>query len=92
VPNRHKEDPPLSRWVYTQRKCFKNGILDQERKVRLEGIGFELSGKGKAHEMHFEKLVEFKEKHGHCKWLMVLEYFSIFFLNTPTNTSTCLST
>jgi hypothetical protein len=33
----------------------------------------------------FEKLGEFKEKHGHCEWFSVLDHF-INFLSTPTNT------
>jgi hypothetical protein len=47
VPRRYKEDPKLANWVSTQRTCFKNGIMDQVRKTRLDEIGFEFSHKDK---------------------------------------------
>jgi hypothetical protein len=88
VPNKYEEDPPLGRWVDNQRTCFKNGIMDQERKMRLEEIGFEFSRKVMTNEdiwdFQFQKLREYCERHGHCELLWDVDRFT-FILNTPTN-------
>jgi hypothetical protein len=40
VPKTCKENPSLGRWVANQRARFKKGRMDQERKRRLDEIGF----------------------------------------------------
>jgi len=40
VPTSYPSDPPLSRWVVTQRRGKKTEILSEERLQKLEGIGF----------------------------------------------------
>jgi hypothetical protein len=68
MPLRYKEDPPLSHsWVETQRKHFKNGVMDQERKARLEEIGFVVSVQDNIWNLQFKKLHDFNVKHGHCE-------------------------
>ena len=58
----------LSAWVQQQRHRFKNGILKQERQIKLTAIGFlrqisTVDGKWFA---QYNKLVEFHRLHGHC--------------------------
>ena len=67
--NNHK----LGRWVNTQRaqyKSFKDGkysTLTPERIDALETLGFNWSTASIRWEGHFQKLVEYKEMHGHCR-------------------------
>jgi hypothetical protein len=44
VPQRYEEDPALGVWVNNQRACFKNRKMDQERKEKLDEIGFDFFG------------------------------------------------
>ena len=73
VPIHHSVDNVnLGRWVNTQRnayKSFKDGKdspMTQERIDALEKIGFEWKG-NIGFEDHFQKLVQYKESHGHCR-------------------------
>jgi hypothetical protein len=82
----YEEDESLGNWVYTQRRLFKTGKMDPERKMRLDEIGF---GFDKADEenwnLQFKRLLDYYEKHGHCELFWTVNRF-IFVLNTPTNT------
>jgi hypothetical protein len=87
VPQKYKEDPSLGNWVGKQRENFKNGRMDQERKPRLEEIGFDFSPKEKSKDvwnLRFQKLREYYEKHGHCELFWTVDWF-FYILNTPTN-------
>lgn len=64
VPTKYPPDPKLGNWVQTQRQCQDN--LTEERRRRLDGIEFAWSLREKWNCM-FERLQEFKEKHGHCQ-------------------------
>jgi hypothetical protein len=79
VPIRFKDNASLGQWVSTQRQEYgarekgqKSNITD-ERIKSLEDIGFTWSLRDtskmaprKSWDAHFESLVEFKEKNGHC--------------------------
>jgi hypothetical protein len=74
VPKSYEQDKSLGMWVARQRNGHNNDKLRQDRKERLDEIGFAW----KADDDHtfkpddklwhhkYEKLVEFKRKHGHC--------------------------
>jgi hypothetical protein len=85
VPHKFKEDPSLSGWVETQRNLFKNGIMNQERKARLEEIGFIFFALNNIWNLQFKKLRHFYVKHGHCELIWAVDCFT-FIWNTPTNT------
>ncbi|KAL3902322.1 MAG: hypothetical protein SGARI_005895, partial [Bacillariaceae sp.] len=61
--------PGLGKWVDNQKTRFKNGKMNQDRVVLLEGLGFNF---GKAYppsltfEEGLEELKKFKTAMGHC--------------------------
>ena len=69
VPQSHKEDgKTLGRWVSRQRDLQKKGILDEDRKQRLMGIGisWDLTYlKLERWEAMYDLLLQFKEREGH---------------------------
>lgn len=79
VPIRYKGNPSLGQWVSTQRQEYgarkkgqKSNITDDRIKT-LEEVGFVWSLRDtskmaprKSWDAHYESLVEFKEKNGHC--------------------------
>jgi hypothetical protein len=76
VPQKYEKDVPLGTWVNAQRGRHANNIMRQDRKELLDEIGFAWKGRGagnynkKKHDKYwhqqYEKLVEFKQKNGHC--------------------------
>jgi hypothetical protein len=73
VTQRSKEDKSLAKWVHTQRACHQNNKLRLDRKGILDKIGFawkdDAVGKPNDklwHQQH-QKLVEFRQEHGHCR-------------------------
>jgi hypothetical protein len=54
--------------------------MDQERKTRLEELGFDFSLKEKANEeiwnLQFQKLREYYEIHGHCELFWAVDCFT----------------
>ena len=65
VPQSWKHDQSLAGWVSKQRTSFSCGLISPERIQRLEQIGFEWDPIGTRWEEMFQKLVEFKNEHGH---------------------------
>ena len=60
-----KKDPKLGRWVYNQRSTYRNKKMMEERKQRLDSIGFvwELSTRNKATwEEMYKRLVAYKKE------------------------------
>jgi hypothetical protein len=94
MPRGYDEDPNLGVWVSTQRRVFKNGKLDQERKGMLDEIGFDFNPMDKEKEkrwnLQFMKLQDYVGKYGHCELMWAVDRFT-FISNTPTNTSISLS-
>ena len=67
VPERYEvEGVNLGIWVMNQRRQFKEGNMDPERKRRLEDLGFKWDCFEEDWEEWFQLLAEFKEVHGHC--------------------------
>jgi uncharacterized protein YbgA (DUF1722 family) len=79
VPFKYEQDMSLGKWVTNQRSSHTNDKIRQDRKELLDEIGFawsvERSGvvqrtnesRENIWNMHYEKLVEFKRKNGHCR-------------------------
>jgi hypothetical protein len=59
-----KLDRQLNSWVDAQRQANKQGRLSDERIRKLESLGVQWIVK--SWESKFQKLVDFKESHGHC--------------------------
>ncbi|KAL9180681.1 LOW QUALITY PROTEIN: hypothetical protein ACHAXT_011134 [Thalassiosira profunda] len=68
---------PLGGWVKTQRRAHKEGKMRDDRKQRLEAIGFEWTvGVGTTSsystlqndlwDQRYQELIDFKREHGHC--------------------------
>jgi hypothetical protein len=48
MPNKYEEDPKLAKWVEQQRASFTHGIMDPERKRRLDETCFDFApGQGR---------------------------------------------
>jgi hypothetical protein len=83
VPTCYSLDPQLSLWVKKQRFVLKKGRMDFERKAKLEKIGFEFSGRGKANEekwnFQFKKLQDYRGKHGDFELFWAVDRFTFIF-------------
>jgi hypothetical protein len=67
VPRTYQEDMTLGRWVTRQRRLHSKNTIRLDRKVLLDEIGFvwKVDNDAPWKKQH-EKLVEFKQKNGHC--------------------------
>ena len=66
VPEQWTNYGGLGGWVHSQRTRWKRGKLETERIERLEKAGFVWERHNEAWEQKFEKLIQFKNKEGHC--------------------------
>jgi hypothetical protein len=71
VPQSYEQDKSLGKWVSTQRTINYNNTIRLDRKGLLDEIGFAWKAErspvnDKIWHQHYEKLVEFKRKNGHC--------------------------
>ena len=76
VPCKYKEDVSLGHWVRTQRDVCTHNKLTQDRKDKLDEIGFvwkvdrttaaRVIAEDKKWHQQYKRLVEFKRKNGHC--------------------------
>jgi hypothetical protein len=69
VPRKYQEDKSLGKWVDKQRQQFqsKNTIRNDQRTKLLEELGFVWGVDNPVQwKKQYEKLVEFKQKNGHC--------------------------
>lgn len=55
----------LARWVVKQRHLFKQNMLPDHRRRRLEGIGFQFSPDEDRFQARLQQLVAFTARHGH---------------------------
>ncbi|MEB2690595.1 DEAD/DEAH box helicase [Chlamydia suis] len=67
VPHKYPQNPFLGVWVCVQRRCFKEGMLAEDKVARLEEIGFVWDVLKEAWEENFLELQRFREEFGHCK-------------------------
>ncbi|MDD2709965.1 MAG: helicase associated domain-containing protein [Verrucomicrobiae bacterium] len=56
----------LLEWVQMQKLFWSRGRLREDRRQRLEELGFVWNVKEAAWENYFRQLAEFRRKHGHC--------------------------
>lgn len=68
VPTTYKEDPKLGRWVDFQRTLYQSGQLLEERRLRLESVGFVWNVPEMRWNQCLERMKKFREKTGHCKF------------------------
>ncbi|MFA6970612.1 MAG: Helicase associated domain protein [Gallionella sp.] len=61
-----KEDRSLSSWVSAQRTRRGKGALTEDKILRLDNLGFVWNMQDSAWSEWFEKLLEFKQRYGHC--------------------------
>jgi hypothetical protein len=70
VPIKYEQYKSLAQWVAKQRNQHVNNKIRQDRKERLDEIGLPWKVDGtdndKLWHQHYEKLVDFKRKNGHC--------------------------
>ena len=82
VKSNNEQDKAFRRWVANQRQFHNNNQMRLDRKELLDELGFiwrvdralwqadmiaaRVSGDDKKWHQHYERLVEFKEKNGHC--------------------------
>jgi hypothetical protein len=68
VPRRYQEDVSLADWVATQRGRHAKTTIPLDREVLLNEIGFvwRVPNSAPSWQQQYEKLVEFKQKKGHC--------------------------
>mmetsp|Transcript_7266 Transcript_7266/g.9411 ORF Transcript_7266/g.9411 Transcript_7266/m.9411 type:complete len:320 (-) Transcript_7266:270-1229(-) len=64
VPSLYENDPKLGTWVRWQRT--KQNKMSEDRRRRLESIGFQWHVQQDAWSDMFERLKKYKEKHGDC--------------------------
>ncbi len=60
------ENPRLARWVVKQRHLFKRGLLPDDRRRRLEGLGFSFSPDDDLFRSRLAQLCDWREMHGHA--------------------------
>jgi superfamily II DNA or RNA helicase/DNA-binding TFAR19-related protein (PDSD5 family) len=56
----------LGSWAFRQRGNYKNNKLSEERKERLEALGFVWDGNDHAWEEGFRELCAYHQEHGNC--------------------------
>ena len=70
VPSTYEEDTRLGAFVARQRYLNKKGALKEEKRAKLDELGFGWVGKRKLRpdpwNRKLQELKEYKEKHGHC--------------------------
>jgi hypothetical protein len=67
VPTKYEKDTSLGMWVDTQRRLHSENKLRLDRKGLLDELGFVWRVDYSAQwNKQYEKLVEFKQKNGHC--------------------------
>ena len=67
VPYDWPESPSLFSWVDTQREYCKKGILREDRRKRLERLGFIWDVYAWRWEQSYGELEAFKAENGHCR-------------------------
>ena len=68
TPYRYPQDRQLGVWVCTQRRTLKDAPLDNERRQKLDRLGFtwQPKEKGESWDEMFNRLVDYQQQHGDC--------------------------
>jgi hypothetical protein len=66
VPKSDSAGGRLHNWVQRRRAEWKRGLLREDRRLRLEELGFDLKHRSFAWERKFEEMLAFKRRFGHC--------------------------
>jgi hypothetical protein len=66
VPANDSSYRTLRRWVESQREHWRSGALREDRKARLERVGFQWKVKNPSWDRRFEELLTYKQQYGHC--------------------------
>ncbi|WCK57351.1 Helicase associated domain protein (plasmid) [Aneurinibacillus sp. Ricciae_BoGa-3] len=66
VPKNYPENPSLGGWVITQRINNKKGVLEEDKKIKLEQLGFSWDAREEHWERMYKQLVQYKKDFGHC--------------------------
>jgi hypothetical protein len=66
VPRGYAETPGLGSWVNRQRKEYRSGNLNLERKEKLDQLGFVWNTYASSWEESYAELEHYKQVHGHC--------------------------
>jgi hypothetical protein len=78
VPKHYEEDRSLGAWVCRQRDSHTNNMLRPDRKCLLDTLGFVLRvDQQKNWDAMFERLFQFKEKHGHLNVAQTSPYVEL---------------
>lgn len=80
VPQRYPSDRSLGVWVSSQRATRKKGLLSQDKIEKLNELGFVWELAEDFWSINYNKLIKFKEKHGHCRVSRAYEDDSSFAL------------
>jgi Helicase associated domain len=65
VPVKYQPDPQLRYWVVNQRARYQN--LSEERRQRLDEIGFVFLAPREKWDLMFQRLVDYQLQHGDCR-------------------------
>jgi hypothetical protein len=60
------DDKELNGWVIEQRMQFSRGTLKDDRKEKLDSLGFQWEVFDEVFASHLDKLKQYKQKHGDC--------------------------
>lgn len=66
VPREYPQNPDLSHWARGQLNQRRLGSLSQERRERLDALGFVWDQVSEKWEQRFQELVAFTKRYGHC--------------------------
>jgi hypothetical protein len=66
VPKPYPESPSLSSWVDSQRQNERSDKLSNERRCKLEGLGFVWDPRATSWQDMYRQLAVFKAEYGHC--------------------------
>ncbi len=66
VPGRFNNNLPLANWVNTVRQSHRKGVLEQNKILELNKLGFDWNPLDTLWKQRLSELMEFKNKNGHC--------------------------
>ncbi|MBF0179297.1 MAG: helicase associated domain-containing protein [Magnetococcales bacterium] len=67
VPKEWPEDPALAVWAEEQRRLRERGTLSDDRRARMDALGFVWDLEAWEREERFAELARYRERHGHVE-------------------------